>query len=230
MDPSAPGRPAQHLDRLYATRFPAPTLELRRRLWRTLIRETLSRYVPMEGTALDLGAGYCDFINQVDAHRRIAVDMNPDTRRHAELGVEVHIGALENLSEFVDVESVDFALASNVFEHLRDPDTLLHILASVREALRPGGALVVIQPNVRLVGTAFWDFVDHTLPLTEKGMAEALTLSGLEIVESRARFLPYTTRTRLPKSPTLLRLYLRLRPAQWLWGKQMFFVARRPVR
>ena len=120
------------------------------------------------------------------------------------------------------------AFASNVFEHLRGPDTLLEVLAAVREALRPGGILMIMQPNAARVGMRFWDFVDHTLPLTEKGMEEALTMSGFQMVENRARFLPYTTKSRLPKSAPLLRIYLWLRPIQWLLGKQMFLVAKRP--
>ena len=84
-----------------------------------------------------------------------------------------------------------------------------------------------MQPNVRLVGGKFWDFFDHTLPLTEKGMAEAMTVAGLRVVESRARFLPYTTKSRLPQWPALVRLYLAVPPAQWLLGKQMLVVAER---
>jgi hypothetical protein len=58
-------------------------------------------------------------------------------------------------------------------------------------------------------------------------MAEALNLSGFEVVESRARFLPYTTKSRLPQAAWMLRLYLHLPPAQWILGKQMLLVARK---
>jgi hypothetical protein len=86
-----------------------------------------------------------------------------------------------------------------------------------------------MQPNVRLVGGAFWDFFDHTLPLTERGMEEAMAVAGLRVVERRARFLPYTTKSRLPQWSWLVRLYLLLPPAQWLLGKQMLVVAERPL-
>jgi hypothetical protein len=42
----------------------------------------------------------------------------------------------------------------------------------------------------------------------------------------KVRFLPYTTESRLPISAALIRLYLRLPPAQYLLGKQTFVVAR----
>jgi hypothetical protein len=58
-------------------------------------------------------------------------------------------------------------------------------------------------------------------------MAEALELSGFEVIECRSKFLPYTMKSRRNFSPTLAKLYLALPPAQWLLGKQMFLVSRR---
>ena len=216
------------LDRLYANRFSASEQAEKRLIWATLCESFLNRYVPRDGAVLDVGAGYCDFINHVSAARRIAIDLNPDTARYAAPGVEVHRLAFEQPGEVVDPETIDLAFASNIFEHLRNPDSLLEILAAIRRALKPGGRIIIMQPNMRRVGVAFWDFVDHTLPLTEKGMEEALTMSGFEMVERRARFLPYTTKSLLPKSSALLRVYLKVRPLQWLLGKQMFLVGRRP--
>lgn len=216
------------LDRLYAARFHDAERESKAHLWRVLCEAFFSRYVPEGGCVLDLGAGYCDFINSIHAGRRIAVDLNPDTARFAAAGVEVHRLPLERVSEAVAPGTVDLAFASNVFEHLRSPDALLQVLTSVRTALRPGGRILILQPNVRLVGGAFWDFFDHTLPLTERGMAEALGVAGLRVVECRARFLPYTTKSRLPQWAFLVRLYLRCPPAQFVLGKQMLVAAERP--
>lgn len=215
------------LERLYTNRFSESERAEKSRLWRTLCTSFFARYVPREGTVLDLGAGYCDFINNIDAARRIAVDLNPETRASAAVGVEVHSIPLEHLDEAIAPESVDLAFASNVFEHLRGPDALLVVLAAIYRVLRPGGRVMIMQPNVRLVKGRFWDFVDHTLPLTEKGMAEALELSGFAVEECRARFLPYTTKGRLPQWAWLVRLYLALPPAQWLMGRQMLLVGKR---
>lgn len=224
----AVGRIEQSLDRIYGNRFSEAERAAKARLWRVLCDSFFRRYVSPSGTALDVGAGYCDFINAIPARRRIGVDLNPDTPAHAAPGVEIHCISFDRLGEAIEPGSIDLAFASNVFEHLRGPDALLEVLDALRVALRPGGRLIVMQPNVRAVGVAFWDYVDHTLPLTEKGMSEALCISGFEIEECRRRFLPYTTKSRLPRWPWLVRLYLRLRPAQWLFGKQMLVVARRP--
>jgi SAM-dependent methyltransferase len=221
----SPSPITSRLDRLYAARFTEREREQKAALWRALCEGFLQRYVRPDATVLDLGAGYCDFVNHIRAARRLAVDLNPDTKDFAAPGVEVHSLALSDLSPTIAPASVDLAFASNVFEHLRSPDALLEVLAAVRAVLKPGGRLIVMQPNVRLVGGRFWDFFDHTLPLTEKGMVEALVIAGFRVVECRARFLPYTTKSRLPVSAAFLRLYLACPPAQWLLGKQMLIVA-----
>lgn len=219
---------ASTLERLYSNRFPTPERTARARLWQTLCDSFFARYVPPGATVLDLGAGYADFINHIRAARRIAVDINPETARMADEEVEVHCLPLDQLDRAIEPGSVDLAFASNVFEHLRSPSELLDVLQAVECVLKPGGRLLVTQPNIRAVGAAFWDFLDHTLPLTEAGMCEALRFAGLEVVECRARFLPYSTKSRLPQWPWLVRLYVRLRPAHRLFGKQMFIVAERP--
>jgi SAM-dependent methyltransferase len=224
----AVGRLEAELERLYSLRFSSEERRVKARLWKANIDGFFHRYVPAGGTVVDLGAGYCDFINQVTAARRIAVDLNPETARAAAPGVEVHHAPLERLGDVVEPGSVDLAFASNVFEHLRGPDALIEVLSAVRRALKPGGRLVVMQPNVRCTGAAFWDFFDHTLPLTEKGMCEAFGVAGLEVTECRARFLPYTTKSFLPKWPVLVRIYLALPPLHLLFGKQMLVVGRRP--
>lgn len=225
MSTNAPRDAAQDLSALYQARFSAAEREAKAALWQALWDGFFVRYVPADATVLDLGAGSCELINCVRARRRVAIDANPDVARHAADGVETHVLPLGRLLDAVALGSVDVAFASNVFEHMRSPEALLDVLGLVRAALAPRGRLIVMQPNVRLTGGAFWDFFDHTLPLTEKGMAEAMTLAGLRVVESRARFLPYTTKSRLPQTAGLVRLYLRLPIAQWLFGKQMLVIA-----
>ena len=59
-------------------------------------------------------------------------------------------------------------------------------------------------------------------------LVEACESLGFEIVEVVPKFLPYTTRSALPQSPWLVRLYLMFPPAWRLLGKQTWFVARKP--
>jgi SAM-dependent methyltransferase len=213
------------LHNIYRARF-GPRTEQRRVLWETLVADYFQQFIAPEDTVLDLAAGYCEFINAVACDTRIAVDLNPTVEEMAGPGVVVHHCPSDQLPVELDGQ-VDVVWVSNFFEHLADSSQLLGTLSGIHRVLRPGGRLLVLQPNIRLTREAYWDFVDHSLPITEKSLAEALQLTGFEIDLMKVRFLPYTTESRLPISPPLIRLYLRLPPAQFLLGKQTFVVAHR---
>ncbi|HZO97842.1 MAG TPA: class I SAM-dependent methyltransferase [Gaiellaceae bacterium] len=212
---------------LYRSRFRASDQAARQELWNVLVDVLLGKWIPRDATVVDLGAGRCEFLHAIACRRKIAVDLNPDVGEHAGPDVEVLATASSDLHALED-GSVDVVFASNFFEHLPGPGELLATLGEARRVLAPAGVLLVLQPNVRLVGGAFWDFLDHTLPLTERSLREAVETSGLRIVELRTRCLPYTTVGRRLPPAWLLRLYLRLPPAQWALGKQTFMVAERP--
>lgn len=213
------------LQKLYAQRFPASEERKREELWKVLC-EYFQRWISTDATVLDLGAGGGEFINNIRAARRIAVDANPALPSRLRDGVEPLVCTFDDLGSKIEDGTVDVCFASNVFEHLRSADELLSILQTVRSFLAPEGRLIILQPNIRAVGAAFWDFVDHSLPLTETGMSEALRVSGFEPEICRARFLPYTTKGRLPSRPFLVRAYLRFPPIHRILGGQMLIVAR----
>ena len=216
-------------DSIYAERFTENEMGHRLELWQVLCRHWWPRYFPVGARTLDLGAGYCEFINSIPAREKHAIDKNPDLPRHARPDVNCVVADFESgLRQFAD-GSLDRIMASNVFEHLPDRDMLFRCLAESLRVLAPGGKLVVMQPNIAAVKEKFYDFADHLLPLTEKGMAEALHASGFEVEEVRARFLPYTTKSRYPKWRCLVRLYLLFPPAHWLLGAQMLLVGRKPA-
>ncbi len=219
--------PHEELRDLYRNRFDPQELAAKRLLWRTLVRHWFQRYVGSADVVLDLGAGTCEFVNEISAGRRIAVDLNPDTAQHAAAGVEVLVTRSEDLREVED-GSVDVVFTSNFFEHLPDKEALLTTLVECRRVLRPQGRLIVLMPNIRYLPGRYWDYFDHHLPLTHLSLVEALDLSGFDDEEVVPRFLPYTVKDgRLPVNAFLIRTYLRVRPAWRVLGRQMLVVARR---
>jgi len=91
--------------------------------------------------------------------------------------------------------------------------------------LRPKGKILILQPNIRFLNGEYWDFLDHHIPLTDRTLVEALLATGFQPSEVLPRFLPYTTKSSLPRHPALVRLYLRLPLAYHLFGKQAWVVA-----
>jgi SAM-dependent methyltransferase len=215
------------VDRLYRHRFPAEMLERRAAVWRVLCRHWFGRYIPPRARVLEVAAGYCEFINNVEAAERAAVDLNPETRLHAAGGVRVYEMPAERVAEAVPRGHFDVVFMSNFLEHCRSREQVLAVMSGAADVLRPGGRLLILGPNFRYCHKDYFDFFDHHLPLTDKSVAEALHLSGFEVEVAEPRTLPFTFRSRLPSWPWLVRLYLGL-PLLWrLFGAQFFIVGRK---
>jgi SAM-dependent methyltransferase len=214
------------LSAIYRQRFVEQDQGKRERLWSTLCKHWFQRYIARDAIVLDLAAGHCEFINHIECGTKIAVDLNDDVKKHANPDVKVVV-AWSHKMVGVDDESIDVVFVSNFFEHLPDKKMLIDTLGEIHRVLNAGGRLLILQPNIRFLNGEYWDFVDHYLPLTDRTLVEAVALSGFEPTEVRPRFLPYTTRGRIPQASWLVRLYLLIPIAQKLLGKQAFVVARK---
>jgi SAM-dependent methyltransferase len=215
------------VDRIYRNRFPRAMLDRRAAVWKVLCESWFARYIPRDGRVLEVAAGYCEFINQIPAAERVAVDLNPETRDHAAPGVIVHEIAAERLDEVVPPAHFDGAFMSNFLEHCRTREQILDVLRAVRTALKPGGRVLILGPNFRRCPREYFDYFDHHLALTEKAVAEALQLTGFDVELAWPSTLPYSFRGRLPSWPWLVRSYLKL-PVLWrVFGAQFFIVGRR---
>ena len=67
---------------------------------------------------VDVGAGYCEFINNIRAGRKIAVDLNPRVREFAQPDVAGHQRELHRARLDADDASADVVFMSNFLEHL----------------------------------------------------------------------------------------------------------------
>lgn len=227
--PVAGATVSAELNALYEVRF-ATEADRRRKdaVWNVLCTNFFQRYVPADAVVLDVGAGLGEFLRHITCGQRIAVDIAPMVGRTLPPGSIEITASADEIASHMSAGSVDVVLCSNVFEHLPDTDTFLNSLRAILTVLRPGGRLLVLQPNIRAVGGAYWDFVDHHLALTDRTLVEAATMIGYDVEEIIPRFLPYTTRSRLPQSAWLVRAYLKFRPAWRLLGGQAWMVARKP--
>ena len=211
------------LKRIYARRF-ADILDYRKRVWRVLIDSFFRKYIPQNATILDLGCGYGEFINQVEARSKYAMDLNPDATHYLSAGIEF---LQQDCSQPWPVQegSLDVIFTSNFFEHLPDKATLGRTLDNAHKALRKDGQIIAMGPNAKLVPGAYWDFWDHYIPLTESSLGEALKNRGFRVARQETAFLPYTMAGKKPAPLFLVKLYLAL-PVLWpLLGKQFLVIS-----
>lgn len=217
---------ASDLSRIYAQRF-AANQDYRRKVWRILIDNYFSQFIPTSASVLDLGCGYGEFVNGIRASRRFAMDLNQDAEKFLESGVEFLCQDCSQHWPFPE-NSLDVVFTSNFFEHLPDKQSLGLTLDQVKRALKPRGKLIAMGPNVKHVPGAYWDFWDHYLPLTELSLSEALENRGMRVERAIAKFLPYTMARGPQPPPWFVGAYLRL-PLVWpVFGRQFLVVAVKP--
>lgn len=212
---------------LYRLRFPLDERDAKIAIWRVLCADFFSRYIAATDRVLDIACGYGEFINNIRAAERHGVDINPDTAALLAKDVQFHATPATDLRALTP-HYFDAVFMSNFLEHLPSKTDVLKVFEECRRVLMPGGRILVMGPNIRLLPGAYWDFFDHHLALSHLTVAEGLRLAGFEVELSLARFLPYTTRSRLPQRPALVRLYLKVPLAWRLLGKQFFVIGRAP--
>jgi SAM-dependent methyltransferase len=214
------------LQRIYSFRFSG--LETyRNNVWRELV-QYFSMWIQPSDSVLDLGCGYCEFINNVSAREKFAMDLNPTAKTRIAAGTRF----LEqdcSLPWPLASDSLDVIFSSNFFEHLPSKAALQATLLEAYRCLKPGGRLIAMGPNVKLLSGEYWDFFDHHLPLTELALSEAMLMAGYEVEGALARFLPYTMSLGFRPPLWTLRLYLKL-PVVWkIFGRQFLVIGKKAV-
>ncbi len=211
-------------EKVYTKRWEDPELERVSEVWQVLTRAFFQKIIGENAKVLDIGCGFCHFLNHLKAKEKVGVDANPAARTYAAKDVTfIHIDDL--CLKMLPDEYFDCVFLSNFLEHLDSSSDIIAVLERVKELLRPAGRIIILQPNFRLLGPAYFDFIDHKTILTDKSVEEALRIAGFRMERKIIRFLPYSTRGKLPQNPFLVRIYLWFRPMWLIMGKQSLFIA-----
>ena len=193
-------------------------------VWRT-IAEYLAALVPPQAHVLEIGAGYCDWINSTQAARRLAVDIWPGVAVHAGEGVATSVLDAARDLPSLGAQAFDVVLASNVLEHFA-PDVAGQIVGDVAALLRPGGRFIVIQPNFRYAAREYFDDYTHRAIFTDRSLPALLAAHGFAVERVEPKFLPYSMQQRrVPVTSWLIKAYLHS-PFRPLAG-QMLVVGRK---
>lgn len=189
-------------------------------VWEEIARY-IQRYIPINSSVLELGAGYCNFINTIKAKSKTAIDIwsgfksfaNPSVRTFS---MDLSKGKV-NLKE-----KFDTVFASNFLEHLSF-ESSRKMVSEIHRLLLPNGKVIIIQPNFRDAYRYYFDDYTHQSVFSHVSLTRLLTEKGFNVQTMQARFTPYTLNSKFPKNRFLTRLYLNLpiKP----FGGQMLIVA-----
>jgi SAM-dependent methyltransferase len=193
-------------------------------VWREIVRYLQGRFDFGE-SVLDAGCGYGDFISNVKAARRFAVDLDGGMAGHLPADVEFRQGSIAEIDKYFPEESMNFVFSSNVLEHL-SRDKIDQFFKAAHTLLKAGGQLGILMPNYKRAYREYFDDYTHVTPISDTALVDWLAASGFTSVFSHPGFMPYSMKdSRVPVAPILVRA--------WLWspwkpgGKQMLVVARK---
>jgi ubiquinone/menaquinone biosynthesis C-methylase UbiE len=208
-------------DRIYEYRFKDVDREKKLMTWKeiaTFIYHKLGKPKRM----LDPAAGDCEFINQIPSEERWAVDMSEITPKMAHQGIKVITG--NNLEVNLPENYFDGVFISNFLEHLHSQEQVAFFLERMYKAIKPGGRIAIMGPNFKYTYKYYFDFADHTVLLSEGGVAEHLYGAGFNPIEVHPKFLPLSFKSKLPVNAFLVRTYLNM-PIVWpFMGKQFLLI------
>ena len=136
------------VSRIYAARFTDTGLEKRTRVWKVLCSSFFQELVQEDSAILDLACGYGEFINNINAREKLAVDLNPDSEKYLNRDVTFFNTPATDLRQIPN-SSVDTVFTSNFLEHLPTKKDCTRVLQNVFNVLRPSGTFIVLGPNIR---------------------------------------------------------------------------------
>ena len=114
-----------------------------------------------------------------------------------------------------------------VFLGYNSQEEVAALLEKMFRCLKPGGRIAIMGPNFKYAYRAYFDFADHTVILSELGVAEHLYGAGFEIGNIYPRFLPLSFRGGIPVSRLLVRTYLSMSWAWRFFGKQFLLIGKK---
>ena len=213
------------LTKIYEKRFSGHE-NYRNQVWKILVEQFISKWITSTHHILDLGCGYGEFINHTKCEVRHAMDLNPKTRSLMDKKIIFHE---QDCSESWEIghNSLDLVFTSNFFEHLPNKESLDRTVGEIKKALKPGGRIIAMGPNISVLKGKYWDFWDHHVALSDQSLCELLQIYDFTIEQSESKFLPYNM-VRVKERPLfMVSIYLRF-PILWeILGKQFLIIAQK---
>jgi len=215
-----------NFDRIYEFRFRGIDESKKRITWDE-IAEFMYKKLGRPHVILDPAAGKCELINAIQSKEKWAVDLNDYfIKKYVAPNVKIVVGDIFKVQ--LPQNYFDGVFVSNFLEHLNSQEEVAAFLEKMYGTIKPGGRIAIMGPNFKYAYRSYFDFADHSVVLSELGVAEHIYGAGFELENIHPRFLPLSFRGGIPVSRFLVKTYLSMPFAWKILGKQFLVVARKP--
>ncbi len=186
-----------------------PYVSERKIVWKEICRYLNRRYISNDSEILELGSGYGDFIGNIHAKKRVAVENDIFFKEYLSdyPSVTTHYLDAKAALKTFPKQSFDVVFCSNFLEHFEISE-VRELLDLVAVVLRKGGKLVILQPNFQLCSPLYFDDWTHKSVFSHVSLSDLLQIHGYNIYSCIKRFMPFSMKSRFPISKGLVRLYL----------------------
>jgi ubiquinone/menaquinone biosynthesis C-methylase UbiE len=123
-------------------------------IWKTLCENFFQRVVGDGKVVADLACGYGEFINNIKAPKKYAIDLNPDARQFLTKDIEFCLSHADDMSA-IPSNVIDVVFTSNFLEHLKTKDECDAVLGEVLRVLKLGGRFIIMGPNIRYLAAEY---------------------------------------------------------------------------
>jgi len=215
-------------NRIYEYRFANVDMQKKNVVWKEIAHFLYNTHLNEPQKTLDPAGGLCEFINHVPSAERWTIDLSDEVKKFAAPDIKTIIG--NNLEVELPENYFDGVFISNFLEHLNSQFEVADFLERMFKTLKSKGRIVIMGPNFRYTYKDYFNFADHTVILTELGVAEHLYGAGFNIVKNYPQFLPLSFRSKgfLPVNSFIIKTYLNI-PFAWKFlGEQFLLVAEKP--
>ena len=149
-------------------------------MWRVEAKLMRSLVGPArEGTVVDVGCGAGDLLSFLAPTKGIGIDANPTAVQLAAARFGQYEFHQSDAAELGAADgSVDCVVSMHLIEHVTRPE---QVLAAWRQALRPGGKIVITTPNARFSHPETFDDPDHKHIFTGPELIELVGSAGFRV-------------------------------------------------
>jgi len=183
-------------------------LKYNRQKYRDKVFQVLATYLQKftpNGKVLEIGGGFCSFINAISSQEKSVVESGEHIKEYANGDVKVFVQQYNKLDNF-KTNYFDAIFVSNAFEYL-EKIQFEEMVAEIKRVLKADGTFIAVLPDQKALGDAYFDDYRRNLVFTSASFIDVLQSNDFYVVLNKPKLLPEEFTSFIFSSAFLTKLY-----------------------